>query len=556
MHRLQSRIGALLAAGALLTPPAAAEAQQGSGDAPPPRMFETSDQCIACHNGVVTPSGQDVSIGSDWRASMMANSSRDPYWQASVRREALAHPTASGPIQDECSTCHMPMARYRAHVSGREGRIFPHLPAMRGGAGAPAPTRAGRLAADGVSCAMCHQIQPDRLGSEESFVGGFVVDSVTPAGDRTVFGPFAVDSGRTRLMHSASKFRPRQSAHVQSSELCATCHTLYTHTLDDRGNVIGELPEQVPYLEWRHSDYPGEESCQSCHMPVVEDPVPVTGVMGQPRDSVNRHVFRGGNFFMLRMLNRYRNQLGVTAQPQELAGAARRTVDHLETRAARLILEETRLRDGRLEAELRVRNQAGHKLPTAYPSRRAWLHVTIRDRGGRVVFESGALRADGSIAGNANDADADRYERHHTEISDPDQVQIYEAIMADPEGEVTTGLLEAIRFVKDNRVLPRGFDKEEAEEDIAVQGAAMEDRDFTGSGDRIRYSVDLGDAPGPYRVEAELWYQPIAFRWARNLLQQDAPEIDRFVSWYDSMSASSATILARTATPVGARRAP
>src|SRR5207245_5034730 len=49
--------------------------------------FQTSDRCVACHNGLTTKSGEDISIGLDWRPSMMANSSRDPYWQASVRRE-------------------------------------------------------------------------------------------------------------------------------------------------------------------------------------------------------------------------------------------------------------------------------------------------------------------------------------------------------------------------------------------------------------------------------------------------------------------------------------
>ena len=66
-------------------------------DGPPPSAsgkaphFQTSDNCMACHNSLTAPSGEDVSIGSAWRASMMANSSRDPYWQASVRRETLDH---------------------------------------------------------------------------------------------------------------------------------------------------------------------------------------------------------------------------------------------------------------------------------------------------------------------------------------------------------------------------------------------------------------------------------------------------------------------------------
>ena len=55
-------------------------------------QFQTSDRCLACHNGLVTASGADVSIGFHWRASMMANSSRDPYWQGSVRREVIDHP--------------------------------------------------------------------------------------------------------------------------------------------------------------------------------------------------------------------------------------------------------------------------------------------------------------------------------------------------------------------------------------------------------------------------------------------------------------------------------
>jgi hypothetical protein len=36
--------------------------------------FQTSDRCLACHNGLQSPSGEDISIGYDWRASIMANS--------------------------------------------------------------------------------------------------------------------------------------------------------------------------------------------------------------------------------------------------------------------------------------------------------------------------------------------------------------------------------------------------------------------------------------------------------------------------------------------------
>jgi cytochrome c551/c552 len=123
-----------------------------------PPLFITSDRCVACHNGLVTPRGEDVSIGTDWRASMMANSARDPYWQASIRRETLAHPTVAAAIEHECSACHMPMTRYQAKAGGGMGQVFTHLPVI------PQKTPEHALAADGVSCTLCHQIGKDKLG--------------------------------------------------------------------------------------------------------------------------------------------------------------------------------------------------------------------------------------------------------------------------------------------------------------------------------------------------------------------------------------------------------
>jgi hypothetical protein len=504
-----------------------------------PRLFQTADACISCHNGVTAPSGEDVSIGSAWRATMMANSARDPYWQASVRRELLDHPKESKAIEDECSTCHMPMARTQAHADGRQGEVFAHLPV-----GQSEEPDAG-LAADGVSCTLCHQILETQLGRPESFNGGFVVDVGQPWRKRPVFGPFDIDEGRALIMHSSSEFRPMKGAHVQKSELCATCHTLYTNARDASGKIVGRLPEQVPFLEWKHSDYSRDQSCQSCHMPVVPDSAPVSGVLGLLRSDVSRHDFRGGNFFMLSMLNRYRSELGVEALPQELDAATRRTVAHLQTETARVAIAGAQIVAGRLRATLIVRNLGGHKLPTAYPSRRVWLHLTVQDGSGKRIFESGAINPNGSIVGNDNDADASAFEPHYREITEPDQVQIYESIMSDVDGRVTTGLLSAVRFVKDNRILPTGFDKSSASPDIAVLGEAAADADFGSGGDQVRVSVDLHGAKGPLQLHAELVFQPIAFRWARNLATRPAPETTRFVSYYDAMAKSSSVVMAR-----------
>jgi hypothetical protein len=503
--------------------------------------FTTAETCIACHNGLTTSDGEDISIGTDWRGSIMANASRDPYWQAAVRRETLDHPQAAADIEDQCAVCHMPMSRARAKAEGRTGRVFAHLPAASGG------DHEDQLAHDGVSCTICHQISSQKLGTPESFTGGFVLDATKPDGVPPVFGPFKIDKGRTRIMQSSSGFQPTESTHIRQSEMCATCHTLYTNALGPTGEVIGRLPEQVPYLEWRHSVFPAEQrTCQSCHMPVVREDTAITSVLGIPRPGVARHVFRGGNFFMLRMLNRYRTDLGVTALPKELDASTRWTVQQLHSDTATVTVERTSVRGGRLEADVSVRNHAGHKLPTGYPSRRVWLDVRVTDGSGRQVFQSGAVSTTGSIAGNDNDADPLRVEPHHLEIRHPDQVQIYESVMVDATGAVTTGLLKAVRYVKDNRLLPRGFDKRTAQPDIAPDDRASRDPDFTAGADMVRYSVDVAAARGPLTIEVALRFQPIAYRWAQNLNGYDAMETRRFVSYYDAMSSASSEVLART----------
>lgn len=513
-----------------------------SGAEPP--QFVTADLCMACHNGLVAASGEDVSIGVDWRASMMANSARDPYWQAAVRREIIDHPAAAEAIENECSRCHMPMASEQARARGETGSVFAHLPVTA------ATNDEDLLAADGVSCSLCHQITAERLGTDDSFTGGFVIDTVRHGGHGRAFGPFIVDTGRITIMRSATGFRPTAADHIRTSEVCATCHTLYTHALGPDGSVIARLPEQVPYQEWLNSAYRGERTCQDCHMETVVDSVAISSVLGVPRVGMKRHTFVGGNFFMLRMLNRYRDDLGVTALPQELDAAAHRTETFLRTQTARLAIERTAMVGSVLAATIAIENLSGHKLPTAYPSRRAWLHVTVRDRSGRIVFESGALRNDGSIAGNDNDADPARYEPHHTVIESPDQVQVYESIMVGADDALTTGLLTGVRYIKDNRILPRGFDKASAPADVAVHGRALADDTFRDGSDRVRYQVNVAGAEGPFRIDAALLFQPISFRWAHNLRPYDAFETNRFLAWYEAMAAHSATVLGHTAATI------
>ncbi|MDE2806445.1 MAG: hypothetical protein OXN18_14990 [Gemmatimonadota bacterium] len=510
----------------------------------PADHFRTADRCIACHKDVTASDGIDVSIGFDWRASMMANAARDPYFQAAVRREIMDYPEAAAEIEGECARCHMPMATTQALQEGRTGQVFANLPI--GAAEGPWAD----LAADGVSCSLCHQIQPDGLGTEETFTARFHVSAETPPEGRPVFGPFEPDEGGVGIMHSATAFRPTLGEHVTSSGLCASCHTVITHAVGPAGGpATPPFPEQSPYLEWQASIYAEgrerEHSCQDCHMPEVGEDVPVTRVLGRARPEVSRHVFRGGNFFMLRMLNRYRAELGVTALPQEMELAAERTADHLRTATATVELEGVGVGGGRLEATVTIRNLAGHKFPTAYPSRRAWVRFTVTTEWGERMFESGALSPDGRVIGDDHDADGTSYEPHYTVITSPDEVQVYQGVMADGNGGVTTGLMSAHQWVKDNRILPDGFDPAVADARVRPVGLADGDPDFTAGSDKIHYTVPVNPADGPFIVEAELWFQPIGYRWAENLAAYDAVETRRFVRYYREMAEGSALLLAR-----------
>ena len=500
--------------------------------------FRTSARCVACHNGLHTKEGEDISIGFDWRASIMANSARDPYWQGSVRRESLDHPTSQAAIENECSTCHMPLTHFTARSEGREAQVFSHLPLgpLLGKDGA---------AADGVSCSVCHQAESDHLGMPESFSGNLTFASLNDPHNRPEYGPFDVDKGHQRVMQSSTNgMVPQQAAHIRNAALCGSCHTLYTRALGPDGQQIGTLPEQMPFLEWLHSDYKDRETCQQCHMPKVNEPVAITAVYGPLREGMHRHVFVGGNFLMQQMLNDYRVDLHTAALSQELIAASARTIDFLKSQSARVTLEALSRQSGKLSLAVRVQNLTGHKLPTAYPSRRAWLHVLVQDRDGRTVFESGALNKDGSIADNDNDANPHHYEPHYREITNSQQVEIFEPILKDEHGNVTTGLLSAVGYLKDNRLLPTGFDKQTASGDIAVTGRAFDDPNFFGGSSTTRYVIDTNGHPGPYHVRAELWYQPIGFRWAHNLQPYKAAEPQRFVQYYDSEARRSAVILA------------
>ena len=127
-------------------------------------------------------------------------------------------------------------------------------------------------------------------------------------------------------------------------------------------------------------------------------------------------------------------------------------------------------------------------------------------------------------------------------------MQIYEPILVDWQDRVTTGLLYGVRYIKDNRLLPAGFDKAAASADVAVVGEALADADFMAGGDRVRYRVPVA-AAGTLAIEAELMFQSIGFRWAENLTAYPAFETERFVAYYrDTIEGAAVRLASRTVT--------
>jgi len=484
-------------------------------------VFATGDGCAMCHSASArstamrSPTGEDISPHALWQASVMANSFRDPYWRAQVAKEVAAEPDRGEEVQALCLRCHAPMLHHSRRLAGQ-------------GPVPVATAAADALAQDGVSCTVCHQIQAEGLGGEATFAGKPKIQK-----GRRIFGPFPDPAaGPMRML---AGYEVVHGAHVRSSALCGSCHTLHT------GHTGEQFPEQTPYLEWRNSEFDDEQgvtatsrTCQQCHMAdlgktrIARNPggrdflIPV-------REGYRSHSFVGGNAFLLELLAANRDALGVTASSAALRQNAIASRRLLAEETVAITIGEPRRQHGALRFSVRVDNQTGHKFPTGYPSRRAWLHVQVR-AGREVVFDSGGWTKDGRLASVPDEL----RQPHHTLVTTPEQVVVWELIAADANGEPTTHLTRMQRRHKDTRLLPRGWRPDGPHaHDTAPVGVGA-DVDFTAGGDGVDFVVPLAaDAPTA-SVVAWVRYQTIPPHWVDALRDVDADECRTFVQMYDA----------------------
>jgi len=382
---------------------------------------------------------------------------------------------------------------------------------------------------DGVSCLSCHQQDSIGLGSNHSGVLNFDTAKVA-------YGQYI--SPLTSPMVMETNYWPEYSNHIQDAGICAGCHTLITESIDLEGNFTGTtFVEQATYHEWLNSTYDDENiSCQNCHMPNLgNEPVfLIAGLNTAPRQDFSLHEFAGANTFMLELMKQNKDTLHLAGTNEQFDQTIAATYNALQNQSANLNLNLIERDDQVAEFEVSISNLTGHKFPSGYPSRRLFLQFTVEDNEGNTIFSSGETGDDYILL----DED-EEFEPHYTEIDNPDQVQIYEMVMGDVNGNFTSVLDRGFIHLKDNRLLPIGFSlSDEVIDTVLVRGNAQFDENYMASlaglgEDKILYSIDLNGYSGELTVQVNAFYQSIPHSWLEEIFEVSTPEIESFQAMYN-----------------------
>ena len=528
-------------------------------------MFTGSGKCAGCHGtdpnyyasipgqtfpANPIPDGHDVNPTDMWRSSIMANSAKDPFWRAKVTHEVAVNPQHQEELEDKCTSCHAPIGHFAAHNDGYDHYSLEML-------------IQDSLALDGVSCVACHQQSLDSSGI--SFSGQMFFDSAI------IYGPYGFGKDEPPIydlpMLTYSNYMPMYGEHIQDSRLCADCHTLLVNSVDLDGNYTGEkYVEQATYHEWINSVYSGqglinsdiieenETSCQGCHMPKIESPVIISSGYAflEPRTPYGLHQLAGANTAMLEIMRDNVELLGLTATAEQFDSTLLWTQQLLTEKTLDLQLVTANWEvipdNDAFEIVLRLLNKTGHKFPSGYPSRRAFVELIITNFENDTVFHSGKMDASGANIISADEFGLSSYEPHYDIISSEDQVQIYEVVDGDVSGMPTNIQERAAIKLKDNRIVPKGFSFDHPVYDTTtVVGQALFDPNFnyiegvvgTGSDDVI-YSLPLNDMvnESELNLQVNIWYQSMPPRWVESMFDFESLEIESFQSLYEEHGAA------------------
>ena len=504
-------------------------------------FFATASRCSGCHGhdpqGIasIDADGNDINLVDDWQSSMMANSARDPFFRAKMAHEVLVNPQHQTAIENTCLGCHAPAGMH-------EERMLGHAPFTA------AMLDTSALGIDGVNCLACHMQSPATAGS--FFSGDLHFDSAR------VFGPYADDQINPDIMEFFVGWTPGFGQHMIDSRNCAGCHTLITETFDLAGEPTGDhFVEQATYHEWKNSIYSVTGvQCNTCHMPRTDDPIIIAAEYSflSPQSPFGKHHFAGGNVHMLEILKANRDLLGIEASETQFDSTIARTKRMLQQETLTMQLSLIDRDADTARYGLRLTNHAGHRFPSGYPSRRAFVEFYVLSEANDTIFHSGRLRSDLEVEGHD-----EFFEPHYDLITDPDQVQIYEMVMGDMNGDETTILHRAKEPIKDNRLAPIGFTTTHISYDTtAIFGSALNDPNFNryengdeGNGsDRLRYHIPLNGYNGSLRAFARVHYQPVPPGWNEEMFSHSSAEIDLFQSMIGNSDGTPTLVVADSIT--------
>jgi hypothetical protein len=494
-------------------------------------LFAGSGKCAGCHGfdpaGLSSrdDDGNDVNVVNAWAASMMANAAKDPFWRAKVSHEVAVNPNHQEDLESTCTKCHAPLGRFNAMHNGQDHYSIQEM-------------AIDSIALDGVSCSACHQLDTNFVGL--NFSGNLIYDTT-----HTIFGPFS--NPFSQPMVGLVGFDVVYNPKISQSLTCATCHTLITQSSDLDGEYTGtEFVEQATYHEWLNSIYNQDltrQECQACHVPRIDDEVALAldySFIGG-RSPFGKHELTGANVFMLKLMRNNIAALGINASSIDYDSSIVRTERMLRDCTLTLQLNELNRTTDSVYYSLRIENKAGHKFPSGYPSRRASLQFLLKDESGDTLFFNGGFDSEYEVIGHSLP-----YENHHQIIRNEEDVQIYEMVFADINGDKTTILERGYEILKDNRIPPNGFSTQHmAYDTVSIVGNAEEDINFNienateGSGsDLVYYTIALNGYMGPLSAKARIYYQTTPPAWMSEMFDHETPEILFFKDMYDNSDRS------------------
>lgn len=494
-------------------------------------LFAGSGECLQCHNSMLDAEGNNIGILDAWKSTMMGNAAKDPFWKAKVSFETIINPGLKEHIESTCTKCHAPQGNFEAQHNGQTHYSIVEM-------------NNDPLAKDGVSCTVCHQIMEESHGN---FSGNIQFNT-----EHKIYGPYA--DIFPNPMINMTGYTPTYSTHIKDSELCANCHTLLTPTVDLDGQLTGgEFVEQSVYQEWKNSEsFTNGVSCQDCHLPEIDEPIVISNMPPwlEGQSPFGKHELVGGNVFMLRLLRNNAEELELSASTEDFDATISSTLTKLQELSVQVDLEIEDRDEDSLYVNLRIHNYAGHKIPSGYPSRQVFIQFEVKDESDETIFLSGAMDENYQIQN-----EDEEYEPHYSMINDENQVQIYQLVMANVEGEVTTTLLHAAYPLKDNRLPPIGFSTSHPSYDTTIiAGFAANDETFNPSeegGDLIKYHVPIQQYQGELKVTAKVYYQTVGSKWLEDMFNESSEDIDLFEGMYESSEKSpvlmnSAYIISQT----------